>query len=170
MTEPEVLESGPTGPNRRPAVVVLAVSAVIVAVLAVWGAQSRPEPVPSPPTPTAPAVPARTPHPLGAGPIFIQTAVPGPRDPANRIFELYRNDYLLDSGSFVFDATDLSFTFQGARGHFEIEGSHLVIHEPVRYLTWTWQKGTDDYAGYSGSGTAEFIAPNLERYGVLGRL
>ena len=53
---------------------------------------------------------------------------------------------------------------------FEIQGSHLVIHEPVRYLDWTWRKGSDDYAGYGGSGKAEFIAPNLERYGVLGRL
>jgi hypothetical protein len=107
---------------------------------------------------------------LGPGPIFIQTAVPGPIDPANRIFELYRNDYLLDSGSFAFDGTDLTFTFQGARGHFEIQASHLVIHEPVRYLDWTWQKGTDDYAGYTGSGKAQFIYPKPELYGVLGQL
>src|SRR5690242_20248126 len=140
MTQPEVLEGGPTGRNHRPTVVVLAAAAVIVAVLAVWATQSRPQPVPTPPPSSAPLVPRRTPHPVGAGPIFIQTAVPGPIDPANRIFELYRDDFLLDSGSFVFDGTDLSFTFQGARGHFEIQASHLVIHEPVRYLDWTWQK------------------------------
>jgi hypothetical protein len=51
-----------------------------------------------------------------------------------------------------------------------IHGSHLVTHEPVRYPDWTWGEGTGDYAGYAGSGRAEFVAPNLERYGVLGRI
>jgi len=86
------------------------------------------------------------------------------------IFELYRNDYLLDSGTFFFDGTELSFTFQGARGQFEIQASHLVIHEPVRYLDGTWQKGTDDYAGYTGAGKAQFIYPKPELYGILGQL
>jgi hypothetical protein len=51
-----------------------------------------------------------------------------------------------------------------------VDGSHLVIHEPVRYLDWTWRDGTGDYTGLAGSGKAEFMAPNLEQYGVLGRL
>jgi hypothetical protein len=63
-----------------------------------------------------------------------------------------------------------SFTFQGDRGHFEIQASHLVIHEPVRYMDWTWQKGIEDYASYAGSGKAQFIYPKPELYAVLGQL
>ena len=45
-----------------------------------------------------------------------------------------------------------------------------MVHGPVRYLDWTWKEGAGDYAGLAGSGKAEFIAPDLERYGILGRL
>jgi hypothetical protein len=114
--------------------------------------------------------PAKTPHPLDAGAIFIQTAVPGPEDPVDRVFELYRDHFLLDSGTFTFSADSLEFDFQGSRGEFVIDGSHLIVHEPLRHLNWTWRNGTGDYAGLAGSGDAEFIAPNLQRYGVLGRL
>jgi hypothetical protein len=95
---------------------------------------------------------------------------PDRRTPTNRVFELCRNHLLLDSGSFIFSQPDLRFSFQGSRGGFVIIGSHLVVHEPVRYLDWTWREGTDDYAHLAASGKAQFIAPNLERYGVLGRL
>ena len=86
-----------------------------------------------------------------------------------RYFELYRDHQLLDSGFFVFQ-TGLQFSFQGQRGRFDIEGDHLVIHEPVRYLNWTWRRGTGDYAGFTGSGKAQFIYPKPELYGVLGQL
>jgi hypothetical protein len=130
---PKSFRAGPTGPNRRLIVPAVAALALVVAVLAVWAARSSPQPVPTPAPSSAPVVPTRTPDPLGADPTLIQTAIPGPI-PENRIFELYRDDYLLDSVSFAFDGTDLSFTFQGARGNFQIQASHLVIHEPVRYL------------------------------------
>jgi hypothetical protein len=64
----------------------------------------------------------------------------------------------------------LDFSFQGTRGEFVIHGAHLVVHEPVRYLDWTWGGRHRDYADAAGTGKAEFIAPNLNRYGVLGWL
>ena len=170
MTNPEVLQSGPTPPSRRPVMVAVVAVAAIIVLLQVWTAQSRPQPVPTPPPSSTPVVPTRTSHRLDAGAILIETAAPGPEDSENRIFELYRDHHLLDSGSWEFDQPNLDFTFQGTRGRFVIHGSHLVTHEPVRYPDWTWGEGTGDYAGYAGSGRAEFVAPNLERYGVLGRL
>lgn len=169
MTEPDVLQSGPTRPIRPPVVVALVALAAIVALLAIWATQNRPQPLPAPPPMTATAVPTPAVHRLAPGAIFIQTAVPGPEDAENRYFELYRDHQLLDSGFFVFQG-DLQFSFQGQRGRFEIEGDHLVIHEPVRYLNWTWRRGTGDYAGFTGSGKAQFIYPKPELYGVLGQL
>ena len=170
MTDPEVLEGGPTRPSRPPVVVALVALAAIVALLAVWAAQSQPQPIPTPPPSSAPAVPTPTQDRFDPGAIFIQTAVPGPEPTENRYFELYRDHRLLDSGFFVFQGAALEFSFQGSHGRFDLEGDHLVIHEPVRYLHWTWRGGTGDYAGLAGSGKAEFILPNEERYGVLGRL
>ena len=140
MTNPEVLQSGPTPPSRRPVMVAVVAVAAIIVLLQVWTAQSRPQPVPTPPPSSTPVVPTRTSHRLDAGAILIETAAPRPEDSENRIFELYRDHHLLDSGSWEFDQPNLDFTFQGTRGRFVIHGSHLVMHEPVRYPDWTWEK------------------------------
>jgi hypothetical protein len=172
MTDPEVLQDGPTRPGRRPVVVAVVAVAAVVALLAVWTAQSRPVPTPVPtPTPSkGPATPTATPHPLDPGPILIQTAVPELRLFGNGIFELYRNHQLLDSGQFQSSAPNLDYYFEGTHGEIVLEGDHLVKHEPLVDVNWTWRRGTGDYAGLAGSGTAEFIAPDRKRYGILGRL
>jgi hypothetical protein len=168
MTDPEVLDAGPTRSSRQSVVVVVGVVAVAVALMLVWSGPGGTQPTPAPSSLSAPVSAAPT-DPLKAGAIFIQTAVLGPEGSDSGIFDLYRDHQLLDSG-WVVEQSHLKFTFQGARGRFVITGSHLAVHRLVHYLDWAWSEGTGDYASLAGSGKAEFIAPDLDRYGVLGRL
>jgi hypothetical protein len=164
----------PTRQGRPPVVIVVVAVVAILALVVVWTSRSRPQPVPAPSPspstgpPSAWVSPTPTPYPLADGPIVIQTAVPGLLLFSNGVFELYRGDSLLDSGKF-YSSVPLDFYFEGTRGKIVLEGDHLVRRPPMVYANWTWQRGTGDYAGLTGSGTVDIIVPKRNRYGNLGR-
>ena len=87
----------------------------------------------------------------------------------NHYFELYRDDRLLDSGLLCSSQAGSSASRAAGAGS---KSKDTTSRSTSRCVIWTGRGGAAPaiYAGFTGSGKAEFLYPEPELYGILGRL